>query len=119
MQAQVSTQTRSQRKTTRKIVPVYDHHITSTPGTRGGKPRIVGRRVTVADVVVWYLNQGRTVDNIVTDHDLTHAQVHAALAYYYDHRTEIDAQEARDLAEAEAFKQRYPSKLEARLANRG
>ena len=42
---------------------------------------------------------------------LTHGQVHAALAYYYDHRAEIDVQEAKDLAEAEALRQQYPSKL--------
>lgn len=115
MQAQLGpTHPRSQRKTPRKTVPVYDRHITSTPGTRSGRPRIVGRRITVADVATWYLHQGRSVDEIVSNYDLTHAQVHAALAYYYDHRAEIDAQEAQDLAEAEALQKRYPSKLQTR-----
>lgn len=121
MQTQVSAQPDSQRetKTARKAIPVYDHHITSTPGTRGGKPRLIGRRITVSDVATWYVEQNRSVDDIVRDYDLTHGQVHAALAYYYDHRAEIDVQEAKDLAEAEALKQQYPSKLQARLANRG
>ncbi|HSN75907.1 MAG TPA: DUF433 domain-containing protein [Anaerolineae bacterium] len=119
MQAQVSTQPRSQRRTSRKAIPVYDAHITSTPGTRSGKPRIVGRRITVSDVAVWYLQMGLSVDEIVRDYDLHHAQVHAALAYYYDHRAEIDVREAADLAEAEALRQRYPSKLQAKLASRG
>ena len=59
------------------------------------------------------------MDEIVNDFGLSHAQVHAALAYYYDHRTEIDAREAEDEAQAEALKSRYPSKLQAKLASRG
>ncbi len=119
MQAQVSTQSRAQHRTSRKAIRVYDAHITSTPGTRGGKPRIVGRRITVSDVATWFLQMGLTVDAIVQDYDLSHAQVHAALAYYYDHRAEIDAREAADMAEAEALRQRHPSKLQAKLASRG
>lgn len=118
MQTQFSSQPRPQRRTSRRAIPVYDAHITSTPGTRGGKPRIVGRRITVSDVATWFLQMGQTVDEIVVDYDLSHAQVHAALAYYYDHRAEIDAREAADLAEAEALRQRYPSKLQASLAHR-
>lgn len=119
MQAQVSTQPRTQHRSSRKSILVYDAHITSTPGTRVGKPRIVGRRITVSDVAIWFLQMGLSVDEIVKDYDLSHAQVHAALAYYYDHRAEIDAREATDLAAAEALRQQYPSKLQAKLATRG
>ncbi len=111
MQTQVSTQPRPQRGTSRKAIPVYEAHITSTPGTRGGKPRIVGRRITVSDVAAWFLQMGLTVDDIVQDYELSHAQVHVALSYYYDHRAEIDAREATGLAEAEALRQQYPSRL--------
>lgn len=119
MQTQVSTQPRTQHRSSRKSILVYDAHITSTPGTRVGKPRIVGRRITVSDVAIWFLQMGLSVDEIVKDYDLSHAQVHAALAYYYDHRAEIDAREATDLAAAEALRQQYPSKLQAKLATRG
>lgn len=88
-----------------------DRYITMTPGVRGGKPRISGRRITVADVAAWYLQQNRSVDEIVEDYALTHAQVHAALAYYYDHRAEIEEREAQDIAAAEALREKYPSKL--------
>ena len=114
MQAHLSTQPRSQRRTSRKAIPVYDAHIT---GTRGGKPRIVGRRITVSDVATWFLQMGLSVDEIVSDYELNHAQVHAALAYYYDHRAEIDAREAAALAETEALRQRYPSKLRELVKN--
>ena len=119
MQAQISSQQSARRAPARKAGATYDHHITSTPGTRGGKPRIVGRRITVGDVATWYLQQNQSVDEIVRDYDLTHAQVHAALAYYYDHRAEIDTREAEDSAKAETLRQRYPPKLPARLPRRG
>jgi uncharacterized protein (DUF433 family) len=68
-----------------------DQHIEMTPGVAGGKPRIAGRRIAVRDVVFWYEHMGMSVDEISTEYDLTLADVHAALAYYFDHRAEIDA----------------------------
>ncbi len=120
MQTQIVPDNQGQpRKTRRKDRFIHDQHVTQTPGVRGGKPRIAGRRITVSDVAFWYLKQDRTIGEIVQDYDLTHAQVHAALAFYYDHRAEIDAREAQDLAEAEKLKQSVPSKLQPRLANHG
>ena len=67
-------------------------HIEATPGVRGGKPRVAGTRICVSDVVLW-TEQGRSPDEIVADFpQLSLADVHAALAYYYDHRDEIDSQ---------------------------
>jgi len=40
--------------------------------------------------------------------DLTLSQIHAALSYYYDHDTEIDAQIERERAEAEAARANAP-----------
>jgi uncharacterized protein (DUF433 family) len=74
--------------------------IVTTPGTCGGKPRIDGHRVKVADVAVWYERMGLSPDEIVSEWpSLTLSDVHAALAYYYDHRERIDA----DIREGEAF----------------
>ena len=67
-----------------------DQHIEITPGTCGGKPRIAGRRITVAQIAIWHERMGRSVDEIATEYDLELADVHAALAYYFDHREEID-----------------------------
>ena len=80
---------------------------------------MAGRRITVADIATWYLQQNRSVHELVQEFDLTHAQIHAALAYYYDHRAEIDEREAADLTTAEAIKQQYPSKLQTKLSQRG
>ena len=66
--------------------------IVSTPGTRGGKPRIDGHRITVADVAIWYERIGMSPDEIVSTYPtITLSDVHAALAYYYEHRERIDA----------------------------
>ena len=56
----------------------------------GGKPRIAEHRITVQDVVIWHERMGLGVDEIVAEYDLTLSEMYAALAYYYDHRAEID-----------------------------
>ncbi len=69
---------------------VENVHIEVTPGTCGGRPRIAGHRIRVQDVVIW-IEQGQSPDQIVADFpQISLADVHAALAYYHDHRDEID-----------------------------
>jgi uncharacterized protein (DUF433 family) len=66
--------------------------IVSTPGVRGGKPRIDGHRITVADVAVWHERQGMSPDEIIDNHpSITLSDVYAALAYYFENRDRIDA----------------------------
>ena len=67
-------------------------HIESTPDVCGGKPRVAGRRITVHHIAVWHERLGRSADEIAREHQLSLAQVHAALAYYFDNRAEIDAE---------------------------
>ena len=65
-------------------------HIEITPGTCGGKARIAGHRIRVQDVVLW-TEEGRSADEIVSDFpQLSLSDVYAALAFYHDHREEID-----------------------------
>jgi uncharacterized protein (DUF433 family) len=94
------------------VTPHPVAHIVSTPGTCGGKPRITGTRIRVQDVVVWHEAWGLSPEEIVTDFpQLTLAQVHAALAYYYDHREDIRQHMQEAAARVETFKQQYPSKV--------
>ena len=66
--------------------------IVSTPGTCGGKPRVAGTRIKVQHVVLDHQRGGMSPDEIVSAYPtLTLADVHAALAYYYDNRDAIDA----------------------------
>ena len=83
------------------------HHIEITPGTCGGKPRIASTRIRVQDIVIW-TELGESVDDIVANYpQLTLASIYAALAYYHDHRDQID----QDIRDADAFieqmQQRY------------
>jgi uncharacterized protein (DUF433 family) len=77
--------------------PVIEkQHIETTPGVCGGKPRIAGHRIRVQDIVLW-TEQGESADEIVSSFpQLSLADVHAALAYYFDHQAEIDADIRQD-----------------------
>lgn len=92
-----------------------DRHIEQTEGTRGGRPRIAGTRITVDDIGIVHLRLGKAIDEIAGEYDLAPAAIHAALAYYYDHKAEIDGQIAADEAYLDAFKRDNPSKLRERL----
>jgi uncharacterized protein (DUF433 family) len=92
-----------------------DRHIEVTPGIAGGKPRIAGHRITVHNVAIWHERMGKSADEISTEYDLSLADVYAALAYYFDHRAEID----RDIEQSRAFiassRQQSTSKLNLRF----
>jgi uncharacterized protein (DUF433 family) len=83
-------------------IDVIREHIEIVEGAGGPKVRIAGHRIRVLDVVIWHEKLGRTPDEIVTEYpSITLADVHAALAYYWDHRDEIEApiQRQHDTAE--------------------
>jgi uncharacterized protein (DUF433 family) len=89
----------------------FEPRIEITSDIAGGKPRIAGHRITVQNVALWYEWLGRSIEEIATEHDLTLAEIHAALAYYYAHQKEID-ESIRDSADFVAvLRVRTPSKL--------
>ena len=101
--------------------PSLVERIVTTPEVRGGKPRIAGHRITVSDVAIWYERMGMSPDEIVSEYPtITLSDVHAALAYYFDHRDEVD-REIRDGEEfAEKLRAGAPSifdELKARKAD--
>jgi uncharacterized protein (DUF433 family) len=73
-------------------------YITRIDGVRSGNAIVLGTRIGVHDVV-GLLQNGETVDSVVTQSfpDLTRAQVYGCLAYYEDHRGEIDVLVARQM----------------------
>lgn len=82
--------------------------IVSTPGTRGGKPRIDGHRITVEDVAVWHERMGMSPDEIVYNYPtITLSDVYAALAYYFENRERINA----DILEGELYVQEMKAKF--------
>ncbi len=101
---------------------VIREHIVCTPETCGGQPRIAGSRIPVKHVVIWHERIGQTPAQIVSEYPhLTLADIHAALAYYHDHREEINADIQAERREYEAMKESMPSllreKREARRAD--
>ncbi len=95
-------------------------HIEVTPGICGGKPRISGHRIKVQHIAIWHERLGMTVDEIVAEYpELTHAEVYAALAYYWDHRDQVDADIRADEEFVAALeKASPPSLLERAFAGR-
>jgi uncharacterized protein (DUF433 family) len=90
--------------------------ITRTPGVCGGKACIAGHRVRVLDIVVWHEHLGMTADQIVTEIPaITLADVHAALAYYFDHVSEIQEEMRSEQEFVEEFRRTHPSLVEAKL----
>jgi uncharacterized protein (DUF433 family) len=92
-----------------------DQHIEITPGIAGGKPRIAGHRITVQDIVIWHERLGLGADEIASNYDLSLADIYAALAYYFDHREQIDQAIKESQAFAAALRERTPSKLTRKL----
>jgi uncharacterized protein (DUF433 family) len=75
-----------------------NEHITKDPEVCGGKACINGTRIRVIDIVVLHEMRGYAAEEIVGSMYLgiTLADVYASLAYYYDHRQEIDADFVRN-----------------------
>lgn len=89
-------------------------HIEVSTDLSGGRPRIVGTRVRVQDVVVCYELQGMMPDEIVAGYPhVTLADVHAALAYYHDHRDTI----RRHIQDDEEFAARLRAAAPGRESN--
>lgn len=97
------------------INPALDRFIAADPGVRAGQPCLAGSRLTVADVVILHLRLGRPFEDISATYDVPLAAVYAAMAFYHDHRDEIDRRIADDQDFAEAFERNNPSPLQARL----
>lgn len=100
METTPPTQAPSSQAETPAVPPPDRVRIVSTPGVRGGKPRIDGHRITVADVAVWHERMGMSPDEIVYNYpSITLSDVYAALAYYFENRERIDS----DIAEGETL----------------
>lgn len=96
------------------VQPVYAH-ITKQAEVCGGRAAIDDTRVRVVDVV-WLHKEGLAPDAILERYpQLGLGQVHAALAYYYDHRDEIEAEQAED----DGWEQDHERRRAEDMARRG
>ena len=94
------------------MTKVISEHIEITPGICGGKPRIAGHRIKVQDVAIWYEEMNLSPQEIVDRYPMiTLSDVHAALAYYYDNKQEIQQQLEEDERLETQMRASIPSKL--------
>lgn len=67
-----------------------------------GRPWIAGSQVKVVEVVLDHIAYGFSPTEIHLQHpDLSLGQIHAALAYYFDHQSEIDDEIKSQVEEAD------------------
>lgn len=79
--------------------------ITSNPNVRGGRPCLVGTGIRVSDVAMVMLFHTQDPGEIAAWFGVPLAKVHAALAYYYEHKPEMDADIRKQIAEAKRLKE--------------
>jgi uncharacterized protein (DUF433 family) len=66
-------------------------YVVQTPGVRSGHPIVEGTRIGVHDVVAM-IKTGASVDEVVASLPrLTRAQVYECLAYYEDHKDQLES----------------------------
>jgi uncharacterized protein (DUF433 family) len=66
-------------------------HIVRVEGLRSGRPVIDGTGFEVQHIVGYYYKVGMTIEQIAAEWDyLPLPAIFSALAYYHDHREEID-----------------------------
>ena len=76
-------------------------------------------RIRVAQIAMDYVAYGWSADEMCRQHeDLRPAEAHAAMAYYFDHQAEIDAEilaECREVDAALEASRMHPSPLRLKL----
>lgn len=79
--------------------------IATDPASRAGRPCIAGTGVRVTDVAIAHLFHARTPGELAADYGVSLAEVHAALAYYYAHKADLDADIRQQIARARALRE--------------
>lgn len=101
------------------MTDVSTEHIEIVQGAGGPKARILGHRIRVLDVVIWHEKLGMSPGEIVDTYPtITLADVYAALAYYWDHRDEIEAAITEGEALEEEMRRTNISPLAEKLRKR-
>lgn len=96
---------------------ILDKHIEKTADVRAGKARITGTRITVSDIVISHFRLGESLDEIAVTYELPLAAVYAAIAYYLDHKDEIDGEIENGRLYYEQIKAKSPSLVQQKLSN--
>jgi len=65
--------------------------IVRTDDVLGGEPRLAGRRISVRQISELAVDGGVPPAEIADQLEISHADVHRALTYYYEHPAEMQA----------------------------
>jgi uncharacterized protein (DUF433 family) len=88
-------------------------------------PMLAGTRIKVVEIVLDHLAHGSDAQEIHREFPhLSLGQIHSALAYYYDHQAEVDAEIARRIERSEELRGKFaatqgPSALKEKLKAKG
>jgi uncharacterized protein (DUF433 family) len=98
---------------------VIRKHIEIVDGYGGPVAKIVGHRVNVSHIAMYHEEEGWSPEEIVKQlPTITLADVHAALAFYYDNPEMMEAERSADERFYDELKERYPSRLHEMLQQR-
>jgi len=98
-----------------EILPI--EAVVRNPEVRGGRPVVAGTTLRVSDLASYHTLGGLTAEQLAVQFELDLAKIHAALAYYYQHKASIDAEIRANADEAERSRQRLTEQAVApRLA---
>lgn len=82
-------------------------YIIKKSGVQGGKAVIKGTRIPVSTIIIWY-KAGKEIYEILDMYpQLTPAQMHDALSYYYDHKKEMECEIAL-IQDESVWQKQYP-----------
>ena len=102
---------------TQDVLTLYEHIVIDAAGV----PYIAGTSMKVVELVSSKLAYGWSPEELLFQYPhLTLGEIYAALAYYWDHKDEIDADMVRrDRYVEEMRREAGPSKLAAELRAKG
>ncbi len=91
-------------------------YITRNKKVRGGVPVISGTGIRVLDIVIRYEIMGQSPEDIIVAlPQINLPQVHDALSYYYEHKSEIDNAWKTAVQDVGGMKKEHPSILEKKV----
>jgi uncharacterized protein (DUF433 family) len=88
-------------------------------------PMLAGTHIKVVEIICDHLAHGSDAQEMHREFPhLSLGQIHSALAYYYDHQDEVDADIAQRMRMAEEFREKFeassgPSPLRLKLKAKG
>jgi len=93
----------------------YEHIVLDEKGV----PMIGGTTMKIVELIAERIGYGWSPEELHFQHPhLSMAQIHSALAYYFDHQEELENDVERRIAEMDQTRKRMPpSRLQARLAH--